>query len=444
MVTFAFYFPSGFLWGTATASHQVEGDNVLNDWWRWEQEPGRIRDGGRSGRACDWWRNAEADFDRAAALGQNAHRLSVEWSRVEPREGFFDDAALDRYRQMLRALRERGMEPMVTLHHFTNPLWLAEQGGWENPLAVERFERYVTHTVGALRDLCRLWCTINEPNVLAYMGWNEGKWPPGKRDFGLTMQVLRHLMRAHARAYHAIHRIQPEAMVGLAHNMVVFEPARPAFPLDQLVARLHDRMFNRLVLEAATAGREPGALVRRAVAAMRDTCDFIGLNYYTRRLSAFDRRSPATLFGRTFLNPHGERSDGDYGEVYPEGLYRLLKRLARYGKPIYITENGIPDADDDQRPRFLIRHLHAMWLAIQQNVPVRGYFHWTLVDNFEWAEGWTLRFGLIEMDPETGERRPRPSAFLYAEVCRANALTAETIARYAPDLLERMFGLETM
>ena len=441
MVTFAFHFPPGFLWGTATASHQVEGDNVLNDWWRWEQEPGRIRDGGRSGRACDWWRNAEADFDRAAALGQNAHRLSVEWSRVEPREGFFDDAALDRYRQMLRALRERGIEPMVTLHHFTNPLWLAEQGGWENPLAVERFERYVTHTVGALRDLCRLWCTINEPNVLAYMGWNEGKWPPGKRDFGLTMQVLRHLMRAHARAYHAIHRIQPEAMVGLAHNMVVFEPARPASPLDRLVTRLHDRMFNRLVLEAATAGREPGALVRRALAAMRDTCDFIGLNYYTRRLSAFDRRSPATLFGRTFLNPYGERSDGDYGEVYPEGLYRLLKRLARYGKPIYITENGIPDADDDRRPRFLIRHLHAMWRAIQQNVPVRGYFHWTLVDNFEWAEGWTLRFGLIEMDPETGERRPRPSAFLYAEVCRANALTAETIARYAPDLLEDMFGL---
>ncbi|MER3467934.1 MAG: hypothetical protein C4312_05135 [Thermoflexus sp.] len=174
---------------------------------------------------------------------------------------------------------------------------------------------------------------------------------------------------------------------------------------------------------------------------MRDTCDFIGLNYYTRRLSAFDRRSSATLFGRTFLNPYGERSDGDYGEVYPEGLYRLLKRLARYGKPIYITENGIPDADDDRRPRFLIRHLHAMWRAIQQNVPVRGYFHWTLVDNFEWAEGWTLRFGLIEMDPETGERRPRPSAFLYAEVCRANALTAETIARYAPDLLEDMFGL---
>jgi beta-glucosidase len=443
MVEFAFHFPPGFLWGTATSSHQVEGDNTNNDWWRWEQEPGLIRDGSRSGRACDWWRNAEADFDRAAAMGQNAHRLSIEWSRIEPREDIFDDAALDRYREMLRGLREREIEPMVTLHHFTNPLWLAEQGGWENPLTIERFERYVRHAMNALKDLCRLWCTINEPNILAYMGWNEGKWPPGKRDFGLYMQVLRHLMRAHARAYHAIHELQPEAQVGIAHNMVIFEPAHPAFPLDRMIARLHDRMFNGFVLDAMDTGREPGLASFRTFSALRGTYDFIGLNYYTRRLSTFDRRSPATLFSRTFLNPHGEISDGEYGEVFPEGLYQLLKRLARYGKPIYVTENGIPDADDDQRPRFLVRHLHAMWRAIQHNVPVRGYFHWSLVDNFEWAEGWTLRFGLIEVDPETQARRPRRSADLYAEVCRANALTSEAIIRHTPELLKEMFGLSS-
>jgi beta-glucosidase len=144
-----FHFPADFRWGTATAAHQVEGNNTLNDWWAWEQEEGRIKEGHRSGLACNWWERAEEDFDRAAELGQNTHRLSVEWSRVEPREGYFDDAALDRYRAMLRALRERGIEPMVTLHHFTNPLWLAEMGGWENPRAVFLFERYVARVVEA-------------------------------------------------------------------------------------------------------------------------------------------------------------------------------------------------------------------------------------------------------------------------------------------------------
>ncbi|HEC34513.1 MAG TPA: glycoside hydrolase family 1 protein, partial [Chloroflexi bacterium] len=184
-----FHFPPDFRWGTATSAHQVEGNNTNNDWWAWEQVEGHIKEEHRSGLACNWWQQAEGDFDRAAEMGQNGHRLSVEWSRIEPEEGRFDDAALGRYRAMLRALGERRIEPMVTLHHFTNPLWLAEMGGWENPRAVPLFERYVARVVEALGEFCDLWCTVNEPNVVAFLGYVMGVFPPGKQDFGAAMRV---------------------------------------------------------------------------------------------------------------------------------------------------------------------------------------------------------------------------------------------------------------
>jgi len=429
-------FPEGFLWGTATSSHQVEGNNTNNQWWAWEQQPGRIWHGDKSGLACDWWRNAEADFDRAAAMGQNSHRLSLEWSRIEPREGVFDEAALGRYRQMLSALRERGLEPMVTLHHFTNPLWLSDSGEWENRQTVRYFERYVKRVVEALGDLVNLWCTINEPAIYAVQGYLRGGFPPGKHSFVTTFRVLGNLLRGHAAAYRTIHRLQGHARVGLVKSVRGFEPANPASPLDRLVTRLQDYLFNDITLLAPKDGRlrfpmgwgliPHGPLV--------DSFDFIGLNYYTRGLVAFDIRQWRDLFGRNFFRPGAELSDagqlGPYSEIYPEGLYLALHKVAALGKPIIVTENGLPDADDDQRPRFLLTHLAQVHRAIQEGLPVQGYYHWSLVDNFEWAEGWALRFGLIEMDPETQERRIRPSGELYAEICRTNGITREMARRY--------------
>ena len=197
------YFPKNFKWGSATAAHQVEGDNTNNQWWQWEQQAGRIQNNDKSGPACDWWRNAEADFDRMADMGLNAHRLSVEWSRIEPSEGRFDNAALDRYRAMLLALRKRGIEPMVTLHHFTNPLWFEQRGGWtQRDASVRLFARYVERVAKALGELCDLWCTINEPNVYALLGWVQGAHPPGRTgDFDTAFEVLRNLLLAHAAAY---------------------------------------------------------------------------------------------------------------------------------------------------------------------------------------------------------------------------------------------------
>jgi beta-glucosidase len=443
------HFPPDFRWGCATAAHQVEGDNANNDWYAWEQVEGHITGGQKSGLACDWWHNAEADLERAAAMGQNAHRMSVEWSRIEPSEGKWDDAALDRYRQMLRFMREHGIEPMVTLHHYTTPLWLTEKGGWENPAIIPLFERFATKVVQSLGEFCDLWCTLNEPIPYAAHGWVVGApsaeahynitYPPGKSDLNLAMKVIENLFLAHGAAYYAIHRVQPHARVGIAHVLSYFQPLHPNSPLDRFVVGGRDRLMNRGSLDGTLRGRIPRIIGSRHVRELENTSDYIGLNYYTRTTLTFDASSPATLFTKEVLPPGTEISDGNYGEVYPEGIYHLLKQVGRYGKPIYITENGLPDADDDRRPAFLITHLRQVWKAIMQNVPVMGYYHWSLVDNFEWAEGWNLRFGLIEVNPETQERRLRRSGELYSDICKANTITSAMVQRYKPELMESLF-----
>ena len=429
-----YHFPPDFKWGVATASHQVEGNNENNQWWAWEQEEGRIKQGHTSGLACDWWGHAEADFDRAADMGLNALRLSIEWSRVEPEPGTFDTEALDRYREMVQGLRERGIEPLVTLHHFSNPLWLERQGAWENVGTIAYFTRYVERVVRALGEQTTLWCTINEPNVYAIMSYLMGLFPPGQQDLKATRSVLRNLLKAHGAAYRAIHRIQPAAKVGLAHNLRIFDPANPRSLLDRLVAWGQDVSYNRSTLSAVWRGWWTLPIGFGPAFNLRRTLDWVGLNYYTRDLVAFDSGARDMLFGRATHAGDAETLDGGYGELYPQGMTRALKRLGQMGIPIYITENGIPDSDDDQRPHALLLHLHQMWRAMQGNLPVQGYYHWTLVDNFEWAEGWTLRFGLIELDPETQERTRRPSADLYAAIARGNAITPELIDTYAPEV----------
>ncbi len=430
-------FPEGFLWGAATAAHQCEGDNRNNDWWAWEEQAGRIAQGHRSGRACAWWADAEADFDRMAALGLNALRLSVEWSRIEPRPGEFDPAALERYAQMLQGLRARGIEPMVTLHHFSNPLWLAERGGWENPETIDLFVHFAGRVVDVLGPLCHLWCTINEPNVYGYAGYMQGIFPPGKRDFSAAMRVIRTMLSAHGAAYREIHRRQPQARVGLALNMRILDPASPRSPLDRFAAGLAHRTFNGAVVAALERDRWLWPLGRGPARGVAGTLDWLGLNYYTRDTVVFDRRRAGSLFVRQTHAADAEMLDGGYGEFYPPGMYRFLVELAGLGLPLYVTENGIPDEDDDQRPRYIVAHLQQVWRAIQAGCPVRGYYHWTLVDNFEWAEGWTLRFGLIALDPATQVRTPRPSAELYAAIARANGIGADMVERYA---LERDGG----
>jgi beta-glucosidase len=449
MAEVTLHFPKDFKWGCATSGYQTEGDNTNSDWWAWEQGEGHIAGGQKSGKACDWWGDGfTTDVEWMARLHNNTHRLGVEWSRIEPSEGSFDDAAIDRYRLMLKSMRERGVEPMVTLHHFSNPLWVVERGGWETPGVLPLFDRYVRKAVEALKDLCGIWITVNEPTVYALLGYLRGTsdgvrhqvtFPPGKNDLNLTLSVLDNMLLGHAGAYRSIHDVQPEARVGVAHAMQCIDALNPRSLLDAWVTGRQDRFVNQGVISAVLFGRIPRIVGSRRVRALRDSVDFIGLNYYARELVAFDRRSPQTLFGRRLRNPDGEISDGNYGEVYPRGLYRLLRRLGRYGKPVYVTENGLPDRDDDRRPAFLINHLKQVWHAVNENVPVMGYYHWTLTDNFEWAEGWKLRFGLVELEPETQARALRKSGELYAEICKENLLDTDMVRRYAPELMETVF-----
>jgi beta-glucosidase len=440
MAQATFHFPRGFLWGTATASHQVEGKNTNNNWWAWEQEPGRILQGHKSGLACDWWNGRwREDFDRAAQGGQNAHRLSIEWSRIQPAPERWDEDALDRYREMLRGLHERDLTPMVTLHHFTDPLWLTEMGGWENELVVGYFEKYVHKVVEALHEYASLWVTINEPNVYAVSGYILGDFPGGKQDIRAALQVLTNMLRGHAAAYRVIHSLQPAAQVGIAINYRGFQAAKNWFPLDHLAAGFQSRAFNDLFPRTLQDGVMKLSFWRRRIPEARGTQDFVGINYYTVDKVAFSLHNYQQLFAKRFYPPGADLSDTGFIANEPQGMFAALKWGLQFNLPIYVTENGVEDHDDHLRPRYLARHIHQVWRGVNFNWPVRGYFHWSLVDNFEWERGWTQRFGLWELNVETQARRKRPSADLYAEICKENGLSSEMVAKYAPEVLDILF-----
>ena len=437
-------FPQGFLWGTATSAHQVEGNNTNNQWWEWEQLPGKVWNGDRSALACDWWRSAEQDFARMQQMHFNTHRLSIEWSRVEPQPGQFDPAAIDRYREMLSDLHTRGMRPMVTLHHFTNPLWLERAGGWEQPEVLTRFQGYVRYAVSALHDLCDLWLTVNEPLVYLAQGWFRGIWPPEKPLAPAALRVYRHLLLAHGIGYQTIHSLQPEANVGAALAIRHFQPSNPQRRLDRLAAGIKRYVGEDVWLRSVADGRIRLPLgVNDYHHALAHSMDFIGVNYYTSDLVRFTP-DPRPLFGREHYAPDAEFSDsgwrGIYSQFAPEGLYEVVRELECYDVPIYITENGLPDSDDDQRPRWLLAHLSQLHRAIRAGSDVRSYYHWTFTDNFEWSEGWGLRFGLIDLDPATQVRTVRPSGHMMAEIAAANGISRDLVSRYAPELLAPLFG----
>lgn len=392
-------FPEGFLWGAATAAHQVEGFNVHNDWWAAEQA-GRMPY--RSEAACNSWVDWQQDVQLLQDMGLNAYRMSIEWARIEPEPGHFDQQAIDTYSRQFEALKQAGIEPMVTLHHFTSPRWLADMGGWSNPEVVDRFAAYVAHVARKTHGLVRWWITINEPSILAFKAYIEGSWPPHQPNNlrGYT-RLMRHAARAHRHARHILKQSSSDAMVSMAFAMWPLQPLRPWSPIDQAMARIGDWLWQ-------------GRVISRTLAAL----DWIGINYYSRTFVGWPWPSTDGV---------GSRERTDFGwEIYPEGLYAVLKRISAFGKPIVITENGISDADDDQRPAYIVAHLKEMHRAIRDGVDLRGYMHWTLLDNYEWAEGFEQRFGLA-----TRERQPRPSARLYGAIARANGLPEGVLGTFS-------------
>jgi len=438
------HFPANFLWGTATSAHQVEGNNRNNDWWEWEQSgTGRIFRDQKSGAACAWWEGrAEEDIARMAALNTKAHRLSVEWSRIEPSQGKFNTDALDRYRAILSAMRKAGIEPMVTLHHFTNPLWVAERGGWMHPDSPRWFAAFVEKVVTYLADLCDLWCTINEPNVYASKSYFTGDWPPGMQDINSYFRVLHHLLEGHAAAYHTLHDRQPNARVGLAKHMVYWMP-RSASPLDRRMTRLLDSAFNTVTLDALATGEwRPPIGKKGTISGLARTLDWIGLNYYQRYDVRFNLAKLGQLGIDFSARPGALKGPEGWGEIDYDALLALLKRLARqFSMPIYITENGVPDDKDKLRPAFILQSLQRVWKAVMHNLPVQGYYFWSLIDNFEWAEGFDprFRFGLYGVDFNTQERTLRRSGELYGKIAGANAISSALAQEYAPEALDVLY-----
>ena len=371
-----FNFPRGFLWGTATSAYQVEGNSKNNQWYQWEQQPGKIANEDRSGLACDWWAGRwREDFDRAVEGGQNAHRFSVEWSRIQPAPDRWDEHALDRYGEMLRGLNDRGLFPVVTLHHFTDPLWVSEMGGWEADEIAGLFAGYAAKVVEALRGYVSTWVTINEPNVVAAMSYLTGEFPPEKRDIRAAMTVVTNQARAHGLAYHRIKELQPEARVGIALNWRGFNPARGWHPLDQISGRLHNQAYNEFFPKLFTDGSARILNKRISLPEAKGTQDYIGVNFYSSDTVKFSVGAGLEgLFTERYYPKDASLSPNGMIASQPEEFFKALHWALKFKAPIIVTENGVEDMEDSFRREYLVRHIHQLWHAVNFQLPDQGIF----------------------------------------------------------------------
>lgn len=418
-------FPPHFLWGSATAAHQVEGGNT-NNWSRWETQVKRdgspcVHDGVPSGKAADHYERYPEDIALMRdVLKLNSYRFSVEWSRIEPSPGEFDEEAIAHYHRVIDALLEAGISPMVTLHHFTNPLWFEDKGGFEHRENIAYFVAFSERMFAEFGGKVSRWCTINESGPYAVMGYGLGVFPPGVKSYRRMAHVLHHMMIAHIEVYDRLKAMPggQQAQIGLVKSVFQFDPYHRWNLAHWAAARVMDATFNESILGLFRHGTFRVHIPMRAslVEEHPDAVgklDFIGLNYYSHLLiSAVMKKEPPFV---PQVRRHQTLTDMPYA-VYAEGFYRALQRVGSLGVPIVVTENGIADAEDDRRELWIRRYIYAMNQAMKDGCDVRGYHYWTLLDNFEWAEGFAMRFGLIHIDFETQQRTVRRGAQAYVEL----------------------------
>lgn len=424
-------FPRDFLWGTATSATQIDGGDRASDWYHFCQKPGRILDGGSSDPACDHWNRYESDFALMKSMGLGAYRFGVDWSRFQPTaDSEFDTAALEHVRGMLASLKRKNIRPLLTLHHFAVPQWWLEKGGFVHEANLGDFYRFARFIVEGVGDLVEDYITFNEPNIYALLSYVMGVWPPAHKGlYGYieNMKVQRSMVLAHFTLYDMIREIHGRKnfktpRISIAKHMRLMDPKNPESRLDVDRANVADYRLNRLVPDCIHSGRMlppfgSGEQIHDPAA-----WDFFGLNYYSRDFVNFSLLKPQMLFINVQTSNDAPKNDLGW-EIYPEGLERLLLDVhARYGLPIRITENGTADAADAFRGQYLIDHLQAMQRAMLAGVAVEGYYHWSFMDNFEWAEGYTARFGLVEVDFATQNRTVRPSGNLYSQVARTGKI----------------------
>jgi beta-glucosidase len=426
-------FPDGFWWGTALSAYQAEGGNK-NSWTRWEEQPGRIKNNERSGLAANHWELYEKDFDNLVWLNANTHRLSIEWSRLEPEPGIWNEAAVAHYRRILQSLKIRGIRPVICLFHFTLPLWVEDNGGFENPENVRAFVAFAKRAGLAFKDLNADWLTLNEPVVYALAAYAAGLTPPGYQDLGRALKVIVNLMKAHGEAYQVLKEIQPVSTISFAHHLRAFSPRSRFSPLDLWASFTANEIFNWAWYTSIETGqirvKIPGIFnVEEECAACKGALDYLGFNYYSRDLISVDIFSKNKFI--VSVPPAAEKTDMGW-EIYPQGLVTVLKQIRDRGLgkyPLVMTENGIADQKDEKRSQYLYDHV-LTFLHISQQLGLKpmGYLHWSLTDNFEWIDGYYPRFGLFEVDYKTQIRKPRKSAYYFRELGARRQLLPPTMA----------------
>lgn len=418
-------FPDNFLFGTATAALQIEGGDTNNNWYRWSEQ-GMIENKEHCITACDHWNRIEEDTELNAALNVQTYRLGLEWSRIEPEEGKFNKEAILKYRYEIELLLEKNIHPLVTLWHFSHPLWFEDDGNWTNPKSIERYLSYTTYVINELGDIVTDWITFNEPNVFLTFAYFEGKWPPGKKgEIGMYLTCASHIIEAHVNAYKIIHEIVKEksnksAVVGVAHHLRIFDPYNNGL-LTKLGIYLIEKLFHNIFIEGTTEGKFLFPVKNKSGIKQGKYVDFFGINYYSRDFikGKFD---PKNMFCEILLNEKCETNDLNW-EIYAEGIGRLCKRFyEKYQLPIYITENGTCDAKDNFRQKYIKDHLSELLKQINNGVDIQRFYYWCLMDNFEWTEGYAPRFGLYEVNFENQERKLRASGEYYKQVCTTKTL----------------------
>ncbi len=413
----------GVLLGVATAATQIEGGCDTTNWADWAKTPGHIADGTTPVRATGHWERWREDTELMASLGIQTYRFGVEWARLEPQPGVFSDEAFAHYRDEITLLRDKGIRPLLTLHHFNNPRWFESMGAFEHPDCVPIFLRFVERVVTELGDLVEDWCTINEPNVYATFGYLYGVFPPGAKSLPRTLRVMTNLAHAHITAYELIHALRAgkPTRVTFAVHLRVFDPANPANPVHRALARAQEFLFQEAVTEAMCTGRFRMPLRRPAGIREGRYYDALGINYYS--------RSWVSKIGDA-ARPGAELNDLGW-EIYPEGLERVARWAHdRWPAPIWVTENGAADNTERFRTQFLHDHLEIVSAARATGLPFERFYHWCFVDNWEWAEGEVPRFGIVALDYATQERTVKPSGRFYADVIAAGGVTAEIAARH--------------
>lgn len=417
-----FSLPDGMLLGVSTASTQIEGGEVGSGWNDWYKK-GRITDGTNPATGNDHWVKWQEDTALLSQMGMQFYRFSIEWARLMPAPDRVDEAVVDRYRQELLELKKAGIRPLLTLHHFSNPMWFENMGAFTKRENLHHYLRLVELAVDRFGDLCSDYITINEPNVYATNSYFFGAWPPGEKKLGLTIRVMENLAACHIQAYNLIHARRKEmgftdTMVGNANHVRVFAPKNEKNPWHRFCAKLTGWLFQDALTDAMTLGKFVLPLRNWANLPRGEYTDFIGVNYYT--------RSTVDSIGDG-VREHSPRNDLGW-EIYPDGIVQCARELyTLLPRPIWITENGTCDNDDRFRCRYLYEHLKALSAS---SLPVERYYHWCFCDNFEWVEGTSAKFGLVRVNPDTMERQIKASGHFYSQLIQNGGVTTEMYETY--------------